>query len=230
MMNTTMPPVPAKPDSCNLLFDRLGTADEAHTAQPVAFDLADQLTRWELQARIVADQPAAQIALEMGLSVSAVENFEAEHFNVRHRLQHSSIVLFQIVQIPTDELWAAADVGKFWAWLACIYGAVALDLVIPPFIALPVELRALGLRAYLHPRCEVCEEFRVVVAGKLIPISATNTVTGRRLTDKIQRASRRRVRPVDLLSSLSELICQPRNATPVCDEFPRVSQRLKESA
>ena len=228
MMNTTTTPAVATPDSSDSLVDRHGTADEARAARPVDFGLTDPLVRWELRARIVANQPVVQITQRMGLSATAIESFETEHFNVRNILQHSSRVLHQVIEVPPDEQWSAADVAKFWAWLGFTYGAVALDLVVPPFNALPVELKDLGLRAYLRSECTVCAEFRVLVAGKLTPTYATNTVTGRRLADKIQRASRRRARPVELLSSLCDLILQQRNAT-AKRELPPPEQ-LKESA
>ena len=50
----------------------------------------DGLVRWELQARIVAEQPAAQIAERPELSVSAVPGFETDCFDVLSCLEQSS--------------------------------------------------------------------------------------------------------------------------------------------
>ena len=220
--------------------ERTVPPNEAHNGNPPVASLVSQqlasnpsfdLTRWELQARILADQPADEIARQMGLPLSMVSTFEADEFNVRPLLQHSSVVLHKIIAIPPNEEWSEADVGKFWMWLAHTYGAAALNVAIRPFINLPPKLQELGLRAYLSPVCDVPEEFRILVAGKLTPIAATVTVPGRKLIGKLQKTTERRVRPVDLLTSLSGLICSPPEHEAVRDEEPQPAPfYLKEAA
>ena len=188
------------------------------------------LTRWELQARILADQPAEEVAAAMNLPVGLVTGFESSEFDVRSSLQHSSVVLHKIIGIPPSEEWSEAGVGKFWAWLAHTYGAATLDVAIRPFINLPPKLQELGLRAYLSPVCDVPEEFRILVAGKLTPIAATVTVPGRKLIGKLQKTTERRVRPVDLLTSLSGLICRPPALAANRDDEPQFTPYLKEAA
>ncbi len=188
------------------------------------------LTRWELRARILADQPAEEIAAAMNLPLSMVTAFEADSFDVRPQLKHSSIVLHTIIGIPLTEEWSAADVGKFWAWLGFTYGAGALDVAIRPYINLPPKHQELGLRAYLSPACDVCEDFRLLVAGKLTPTMATVTPDGRKLISKLQKATERRVKPVDLLTSLSGLICRPPALEANREEEPQLAPYLKEAA
>ena len=167
----------------------------------------------------------------MDLAVGLVASFEATEFNVRPQLMHSSIVLHRIIGIPLTEEWSASDVKKFWMWLGFTYGAGALDVAIPPYINLPPKLQELGLRAYLSPACDVCDDFRLLVAGKLTPTMATVTPDGRKLISNLQKATERRVRPVDLLTSLSGLICRPPALAVSRDEEPEPAPfYLRESA
>lgn len=147
-------------------------AASSDAAEQLATNLAFELSRWELRARIVANQPAEDIAHRMGLPTSLVEQFEAEHFNVRHKLPHSSVVLGEVIGVPLNETWQPAETARLWQWIGFRYGASILDLVIPPFVALSDELQAQGLLAYLHPQCDVNEEFRILVAAKLLPSAA----------------------------------------------------------
>ena len=81
-------------------------SQQSHENSPLASSLCSrllasdpkyELTRWELQARILADQPAEKIAAAMGIPVFIVTTFESSEFNVRSLLQHSSIVLHRII-------------------------------------------------------------------------------------------------------------------------------------
>lgn len=199
-------------------------------SQQLASNPTFELTRWELRARILADQPTESIAMHMGLPVGMVIAFESSEFNVRSSLQHSSVVLHTIINIPPTEEWSASDVGKFWMWTGFTYGAIALDLIIPPFRSLSPELQALGLRGYLLPTCDVCEEFRVFVAGKLTPIAATASTVGQRLVNDVHRACDRRVSPVDLLNSLLVLAERPQQLVADRGHVHENSRQLKESA
>ena len=185
-----------------------------------------ELTRYELQARILADQPAAEIAAAMDLAVGLVASFEATEFDVRSSLPHSSIVLHKIICIPATEVWPASDVGRFWQWLGYTYGADVLDVAIPPFLRLSSQLRELGLRAYLSPVCDICEDFRILVASKLLPVAATCTSSGDALIGKLRRTTERRVRPIELLTMLLDLVPQ-REPTKVISQPKR---QLRESA
>ncbi len=184
------------------------------------------LTRWELQARILADQPAEEIAAAMNLPVGLVAAFEADSFDVRPQLKHPSIVLHTIIGIPLTEEWSAADVGRLWQWLGYTYGADVLDVAIPPFLRLSSQLRELGLRAYLSPVCDICEDFRILVASKLLPVAATCTSSGDALIGKLRRTTERRVRPIELLTMLLDLVPQ-REPTKVISQPKR---QLRESA
>jgi len=214
--------------------DADSTCNEVAVAQPEVLApipvSLPELTRWEIQARILADQPAAEIAAAMDLPVGLVTAFESSEFDVRPQLKHPSIVLHTIIGIPLTEEWSAADVGKFWAWLGFTYGARALDVAIRPYINLPPKHQELGLRAYLSPACDVCDDFRLLVAGKLTPTMATVTPDGRKLITKLQKATERRVRPVDLLTSLSGLICRPPALEANREEEPQLAPYLKEAA
>ena len=188
------------------------------------------LTRYELQARILANQPTEEIASRVNLPTDTVTGFESAEFDVRSQLMHPSVVLHRIISVPADEEWSASDLARFWMWAGFTYGAIALDLIVPPFRSLSPELRSLGLRAYLLPNCDVPEEFRMVVAGKLTPIAATASAEGQRLIKSVHRVYERRIGPVDLLNSLLVLAERPKHVAVDRGQVRDYSPRLKESA
>jgi len=124
-----------------------GEAVSSPSSQQLATGPAFQLTRWELQARILANQPAEDISQQMCLPLAVIRGYEAAHFPVRSRLAHSAFVLREIICAPLDDVWQPTAVARFWSWMGFTYGAAALDEVIPPFLALDDEFRSLGLLA-----------------------------------------------------------------------------------
>ncbi len=229
-MDTTIETNTVNTDSDNQQSHENSPPASSLCSRLLASDPKHELTRWELEARILADQPTADIAAAMGLPLSMVTAFEADSFDVRPQLKHPSIVLHKIICIPAMEVWPASDVKKFWMWVGFAYGVPAIELTIPPFKSLSPKMQALGLLAYLHPTCDACEELRLLVAGKVTPIAATISDSGQKLVGRIKRGSQRRVRPVDLLTSLSGLIHRPPALAANREEGPQLAPYLKESA
>ncbi len=225
-MDTTIETNGVNTDSDNQQSHENSPQASSLCSRLLASDPKYELTRWELQARILADEPAEEIAAAMGLPVGLVASFEATEFNVRQSLAHSSFVLHKVIAIPPTEEWSGADLGRFWMWLGYTYGADVLDVAIPPFLRLSPQLRELGLRAYLSPVCDICEDFRILVASKLLPVAATCTSSGDALIGKLRRTTERRVRPIELLTMLLDLVPQ-REPTKVISQPKR---QLRESA
>ena len=198
VMNAGMRPVPCGEPEDQL--SAMGGAVTQASLQQLATDPAFELVRWELKARIVADQAAAEIAQRMCLPQSLVEQYETKHFDIRSRLAHASVVLFEIIGVPMNDTWMATEVGRFWMWLGFAYGVPGLDLAIPPFRILDEKLQALGLFAYLHPACGICEQFRVLVAGKLVPTAATLSEPGVMLVARLRSQAKRQVRLAPMVS------------------------------
>lgn len=194
----TVPALGGEPENqLTAMGDAVSTASLQQLATEPAFDLI----RWELQARVVADQPAEVIARRMCLPKSVVEQYEAAYFHVRPRLIHCSVVLREIIGAPINDVWMPSEIAKFWQWLGFTYGVSTLDQVIPPFLALDDKLRSRGLTAYLHPACSVREEFRILVASKLVPAAATLALPGLSLVAQLRSQARRRMRPAPVASS-----------------------------
>ena len=202
--------------------EQLRPVPSALSVRQLATDPAFELVRWELQARIVANESAEAIAQRMTLPQSLVEQYEAAHFDVRSRLIHCSVVLREIIGAPINDVWMPSEVARFWMWLGFTYSASTLDEVIPPFLALDDKLRLLGLRAYLHPACDVCEQFRILVAAKLVPAAATLSEPGVMLVARLRSQAKRQVRrspmvsPTDLaaLSAADSPVHRPRRFAP----------------
>ena len=227
VMNAGMRPVPCGEPEDQL--SAMGGAVTQASLQQLATDPAFELVRWELKARIVADQAAEDIAHQMCLPQSVVEQYEANHFNVRSRLAHTSVVLFEVIGVPMNDTWLPAEVAKFWQWLGFMYRAPTLDQVIPPFRDLDDRIRSRGLRAYLAPECNVCEQFRVLVAAKLVPAAATLSEPGVSLIARLRSQARRRVRPAPVASS-ADLAALSTEECPAHDSRRDSPPRLKETA
>ncbi len=227
VMNAGMRPAPCgEPENPH---SAMGGSVSPVSLQQLAMDPGFELIRWELQARIVASQPTEDISLRMCLPKSVVEKYEAKHFNVRSRLAHSSVVLFEVIRAPMNDTWLPAEVAKLWQWLGFRYGVSTLDQVIPPFHALDDKLRSFGLMAYLHPACSVREEFRILVAGKLLPTAATLSVPGVSLVARLRSQLQRRVRPAPMVSS-TDLAALSAGECPTHDSQRNSRPRWKETA
>ena len=231
-MNTDVMNAGMRPAACGepeILLSAMGEAVSTASLQQLAMEPAFDLGRWELQARIVADQPAEDIAQRMGLPKSLVEQYEAQSFNVRSRLIHCSVVLREFIGAPIHDTWPPTEIARFWHWLGFTYGVSTLDQVIPPFRALDDKLRSLGLFAYLHPACDVCEQFRVLVAAKLVPATATLSEAGMSLVAQLRSQSRRRVRPAPVASG-TDLATLSTTECPAHDSRRDPTPRSKEAA
>ena len=107
-MDTTIETNGVNTDSDNQQSHENSPLASSLCSRLLASDPKYELTRWELQARILADQPTADIAAAMGLPLSMVTAFEADSFDVRPQLKHPSIVLHKIIGIPLTEEWPAS--------------------------------------------------------------------------------------------------------------------------
>ena len=139
------------------------------------------------------------------------------------------MVLREIIGAPINDTWPPTEVARFWQWLGFTYGVSTLDQVTPPFLALDDKLRSLGLRAYLHPACDVCEQFRILVAAKLVPAAATLSEAGVSLVARLRSQSRRRVLPAPVASGI-DLAALSTEECPAHDSRRNSTPRSKEAA
>lgn len=142
----------------------------------------------------MADQPAEDIAQRMRLPKSLVELYEARHFNIRSKLVNSSLVLHEIIGVPTNGAWSHMEVARLWQWIGFMYGSITLDLVIPPYVALSDEIQSIGLWAYLRPACDVYKEFRMLVASKLLPMATTASENGQPHVVRLKKLLRQQLK------------------------------------
>lgn len=225
MTDGTVPALGGEPENP---LSALGGAVSPASLQQFATDPAFELVRWELRARIVANQPAEGIAQRMCLPKSLVEQYETAYFNVRSRLIHCSVVLREIIGAPIDDVWAPTEVARFWMWLSYTYGVATLDLVIAPFLALDDSLRSRGLFAYLTPECGVSQEFRILVGAKLVPTAATLSEAGLSLVAQVRSQAKLQVRLAPMVSC-SDLAALSAADSPVHNPRRFASPRWKET-
>lgn len=154
-----------------------GTWQAEHFARDVGFAAASdlrhghRLQRAELESRILADQPAGEIADAMGCSAEIVELYEHWFYDVRSRRAHSCwIALHAIRRKPSGEL-RRHDVPDLWRWIGYNAGLLAL---LPLLTA--VERSVLsrdGIPAYLRPGTVLDPEFKLLIAAECVPTPRT---------------------------------------------------------
>ena len=127
------------------------------------------LRRFELQSRVLADQPVAEIADRIGMSPADVGWFESLFFDVRVRLGAEMWIQTQVIG---EGLWYGfqdAEIGSLWASCGYYGGASVLDAVIGAFHSArqPGEPATLGI--YLRADSGIDPRIQSVVAGTILP-------------------------------------------------------------
>jgi hypothetical protein len=89
---------------------------------------APPAVRWEVEARVLAGQPAAEIARAVGRPAAVIRLYEDWFFGVRDRLAARSYVLHVVIR------WFAVDTAptteQIWKFFAFRGGTLVLDAVI----------------------------------------------------------------------------------------------------
>lgn len=92
---------------------------------------ANRARRWELEARILADQPRATIAEVMQLPPSVIETYEAVFFDVRAALAKRDYIVCTVLQPWLS--FQPADVARIWRHYGYWGGTHPLEALIDHF-------------------------------------------------------------------------------------------------
>ena len=132
-------------------------ADPVNIATAVAVHKSDKLTRGTLEARILARLPVDQVAAACGLTVEAVQAYEALFFDVRGHLAYPDYLIPVVIGPKLHYGITAEDVDVVLKHVGYVGGPVLVDwlvdfytagVIVPESleIARPEELRTLVRR------------------------------------------------------------------------------------
>lgn len=107
----------------------------------------DRLLRAEIESRILANEPARDIARKTKITQRVLAVYEKEYFTMRSRLDDHTFVMEKCFSHPLGTAFDPQDVGTFWRHTAFTRGVEILDELIRG--ADWTDLRNIGLRAYL---------------------------------------------------------------------------------
>lgn len=150
--------------------------------------------RWELEARLLTEEPIDRIAARLCLDAQAVVAYHDLFFDVRHRLRSKDWIANHVLGQSARGGQAQADVGALLKWYAYHGGPLVLDSVLdylrhPP--AVPDRPERLGSEEFRS----LCDQFLVKgsILGGTLPAGDPRSLKKLALiaeaTDKIRRAS-----------------------------------------
>ncbi len=176
-----------------VLAPELLTELPLETAEAISTD--DPLRRAELEARILADQPAGDIAAAMGLAPEAVIQFEEHGFDVRCRLNIPSWIVPQAIRLNPEGFLNNVDIGQLWKWTAYSFGLEQLERLLNAVHRDTV--RRGGVDAYLRPSVPLDLDFKILIAIQRLPIP--KTPRGLLRLQRILEAQKLTQRPTELV-------------------------------
>lgn len=116
-------------------------------ARARAIRKGDRLRRAEIESRILANEPARDIARKTKITQRVIAVYEKECFPLRSRLDDHAFVMAKCFSHPLGTAFDPQDVGACWRQTAFTRGVEILDELIRG--ADWTDLRKIGLRAYL---------------------------------------------------------------------------------
>ena len=125
--------------------------------------------RWELEARILAQQSDEEIATRLGLPPEAIGMYEQLFFSVRHCLGSYMYIAEQTIGSGRWNGFGDHELGRLW--MACGYygNAVVLEALIDAFYAVWEPDQPATLSVYLRPDAGVDRGIQVFVASSVLP-------------------------------------------------------------
>ncbi len=90
---------------------------------------SDSPCRWEVEARILAGQSDAEIAVSTGLSPALVATYEQTFFRVRDRRAAGDYILFGVIGYDPFGGFLEGDLRTLWAYFGYAAGPKVLELV-----------------------------------------------------------------------------------------------------
>lgn len=130
---------------------------------------AEELLRWEVQARILARQTDEEVAAQCELTPQTVHWFEAVFFCVRDRLDARDWIAARVIGPGLWRGFAPEEMGQLWAYFGYNAGPLALDVIIA---ASPTKRNQDGRAAQQFP-ASVMRSAELAIAAMMIPANAS---------------------------------------------------------
>jgi hypothetical protein len=175
----------------------------------------DERFRWQLEARIVGEQPAAEIANRTGLSLDVVEAYEHLFYFVRDRLRSTDWVAMFIFGPRLYTGFSEDDVELIWKLYSYNFGYYFLELALATVYGVPSGVVIDDIEA----ATDFAASFRRAVALKAIPVTEKTAPLFLDLVQRLQEINREaeatrtdtvfgpvRVDPFDLTSMMGRVV------------------------
>jgi hypothetical protein len=131
--------------------------------------------RWELEARILAGQTDAEIAVSLAIPPAVIAVFEQSFFDVRDRLSAGDFILFGVVGYDPVAGFQEGDLRTLWAYFGYAAGPLFLELVMA--VSQDLSLPAWAIDQAPNP----AEVEELVALIKLLLMASTGPLTFSRL-------------------------------------------------
>ncbi len=128
----------------------------------------DPFLRAELESRILADQPIAEIALAMNQPPEVIARYEDDFFYVRNRLKNSNWIFSVVIGHQRADDAPVDSVGWLWRRIGYELGMIGLEPLLSA--ADRKELAHQGLRAYLHDKVSLPAEYKFFILAQIMPV------------------------------------------------------------
>jgi hypothetical protein len=130
------------------------------------------LSRWEVEARLLAGEPREAIASKTGLSLEVLGWCENWFFDVRSRLPHEGYITHHAVRLHRVE--GEPDLGVAWRHCGYFGGPAALDALLDDFRRHVPPGDPDPTAAYLRGDGRLASPARVWVLYQLAPVTPAN--------------------------------------------------------
>ncbi len=149
------------------------TVEQRWSAIAAAHKIAKQdgPTRWEIEARLLADQSDDDIAAKCSLPSEVVGCYETIFCNVRSRLGAEIWVCNQVLGPDIHNGFADHEVGSLWRAFAYYGGPVVLDALLDAFRAALHPCTPVTLSVYFQAGAHINPSLQASVASMVLPRS-----------------------------------------------------------
>lgn len=93
----------------------------------------DLLCRWEVEARILADQPYSEVAARTGISEPVIDAYEALFFNVAASRHATKYLEHAAIGVRESDGFGVAELHQVWKLFGLLGGPRVLDVVMDVF-------------------------------------------------------------------------------------------------
>jgi hypothetical protein len=151
---------------------------KAAAALDAAYDFyhaGSNFARWELEARLLANEPPESIAQRFDLSPEAVQWYEALFFNVRECLRATGYITHEVIRLHDQWHGLPNDFERLWKVVGFWRGPQALDELIGGFAAPSPTADKGDFHKQLNDHFRTVVDCKALVAIEMLPLDDPKT-------------------------------------------------------